>query len=418
MATDLTALAIEKAKPADARREIPDGKIRGLFLVVQPSGKKSWAFRYRRRPDGAPRKLTIGPWPEIDLGKARARASEARVAVEDGKDPADDKQVARRAAAVPNDRDRIDQVIKTFIERYAKANAPKTWEEMKRVLERELGAAWKGRRLSSITKADVHQLLDTIVDRGSPIMANRCFAYARRMGGWAVERGLIERSPFEGIKAPSAERSRDRILADLELKLVWKAAGDLGWPFGPLIQLLILTGQRRDEVGEMRWTELDLEARTWTLPKERAKNGVEHLVPLSPQAVAIIEKLPRITAPKGKPAFVFTSGGGTAVSGFSKAKSRIDKDLEKELGEPAAHWTLHDLRRTFASGCARLGVQLPVIEKILNHVSGSFAGIVGVYQRHSFADEKRAALELWGRHVEALVTPKPNNVVELQAVRS
>jgi integrase len=195
-------------------------------------------------------------------------------------------------------------------------------------------------------------------------------------------------------------------LSDVELKAVWQACEGLGWPFGPLIQLLILTGQRRDEVGSMRWAELDLAGRLWQLPKERTKNNVAHRVSLAPRAAAILEALPRIT---GEQDFVFTTNGKTAASGFSRAKARIDKALPD-----MPHWTLHDLRLTVASGMARLGVPLPVIEKVLNHVSGSFAGIVGVYQHHVFTDEKRQALEAWARHVEALISCGPsNNVISM-----
>jgi integrase len=197
------------------------------------------------------------------------------------------------------------------------------------------------------------------------------------------------------------------VLDDGELLAVWRAAAELDWPFGPIVQLLILTGQRRDEVAGMRWSELDLAQKTWTLPRGRVKNDNGHEVPLSPQATEIIEKLPRM---KGSP-FVFTTTGNTAVSGFSKTKEKLDAKTGVEA------WVMHDLRRSAASGMARLGVALPVIEKLLNHSSGTFAGVVGVYQRHSFSDEKRAALEAWGRHVAGLVEPLRANVIELSVTR-
>jgi integrase len=158
-------------------------------------------------------------------------------------------------------------------------------------------------------------------------------------------------------------------------------------------------GQRRDEVAEMRWNEIDFAAKTWTLPRARAKNDVEHGVPLSVEALQILEGLPRVSSKAG---FVFTTNGETAVSGFARAKQRLDAELASAAPDMPP-WVIHDLRRTFASGSARLGVNLPVIEEVLNHVSGSFRGIVGIYQRHSFADEKRAALDAWGGHVQNLV---------------
>ena len=180
-------------------------------------------------------------------------------------------------------------------------------------------------------------------------------------------------------------------MTDDELRLVWQAADKIGFPFGPIVQLLILTGQRRGEVTGMQWGEL--QAGLWTLPRERVKNDRRHDVPLSRQAAAIIERLPRISD-----RYVFSLNGNKPFNGF-KAKERLDKLAS------IAPWTLHDLRRTAASGMARLGVSLVVIEKVLNHVCGSLAGVVGVYQRHEFADEKRAALQLWADHVERLVRP-------------
>jgi integrase len=192
---------------------------------------------------------------------------------------------------------------------------------------------------------------------------------------------------------PGSETARDRILTDDELAAVWRATTELNIYFASIVKLLILTGQRRTEVADMEWRELDLPAKLWKLPRGRVKNDSGHEVPLSAQSLAVIEAVPRIAAIP----FVFTSRGGKPVSGFWKVKMEIDEASKVE------GWTFHDLRRTAASGMARLGVSLPVIEKILNHSSGSFRGVVGVYQRHSFADEKRAALDLWGAHVARLV---------------
>lgn len=416
MAKALTVKAIENIRPTAARQEVPDGLIRGLYFVMQPSGKAAWAVRYRYQRQ--PRKLTLGTYPAIDLKAARELASRALVHVAGGGDPATEKQVQKDAERRPRETDLVENVIDRFIDRYARPNAPRSWQETKRILEKEVVPRWKGRKLADVERREVHELLDGIVDRGAPIMANRVLAALRRMCGWAVERDIIKVSPCQGIKAPSSERSRDRVLDDDELLLVWLTCEEMKWPFGPLIQLLILLGQRREEIGGMRWSELDLDRRTWTLPRERVKNGVEHVVPLPPQAIAILERLPKIVPPKGAPDYVFTTGSGKPVSGYTKAKKRLDDLIEASEGARLPHWTIHDLRRSFASGCARLGVNLPVIEKILNHVSGSFGGIVGVYQRHSYAAEKTAALDLWGRHLEGLLNKSCDNIFEMLAVRA
>jgi integrase len=205
---------------------------------------------------------------------------------------------------------------------------------------------------------------------------------------------------------PAAETARDRVLSDDELKAVWEAADALEPVYARFIKLLILTGQRLREVSELRWKETDLEKRVWTLPKERAKNGVEHTIPLSDQTIYILTACPRIAESD----FVFTLTGRRSIQGHHLIKRRLDALMPPDTPP----WVLHDIRRTVASGMAKLGINLPVIEKLLNHVSGSFAGIVGVYQRHSFSDEKRAAMTAWSRFVEQLAIGEMGNVVQLR----
>jgi integrase len=409
----LTDVLIKKLPLPDKRREVPDGRITGLYLVLQPSGARSWALRFRA--NGAPKKLTIGPYPTIDLATARKRAQEAIGDVAGGKDPAAVKQASKamsRAERVA-EIDRVERVVELFIDRHAK---PKTrdWRETQRILVNEIVGRWKGRRLSEITRAHVHEMLDTIIDRGAPIRANRVFASFRKMCRWAIARGIIDRSPCEGLTAPSQETRRDRVLNDDEIRLAWRAFEVAGWPFGPIGQLLLLTGARRDEVAGMMWNEIDLDARVWSLPKARTKNKRDHQIPLSDDAMRIIEGLPHIGVKKG--GLVFTVTGTTPVSGFSRAKATTDEVILELLREEAEtrgddrgsveappHWTYHDLRRTLATGLQRLGIRLEVTEAVLNHASGSRAGIVGVYQRHDYADEKRAALDAWARRIEAIV---------------
>jgi integrase len=288
------------------------------------------------------------------------------------------------------------------------------------MLNREVVTRWSGRRLSQITRANVHEMLDEIVDRGAPIAANRRFAALRKMCAWAVERGIIDHNPCDGVKAPAAEVQRDRVLSDSELRLAWQACERIGI-FGPLIRLLVLTGARLREVAGMQWSELDLSARTWALPAARTKNKRQHVVPLSDTAVEILARLPRVEGQR----FVFSTTGRTPVSGFSKAKAEIDKAVleiaRREAGEEAApipRWTFHDVRRSVATNLQKLGVRLEVTEAVLNHVSGSRAGIVGIYQRHDWADEKRAALVSWARRLDEIVAGEaPTNVVELAAAR-
>jgi integrase len=428
----LTELGIKKLALPEKRKEIPDtgkGGTKGLYLVVQPSGAMSWAVRYRI--DGAPKKLTLGTYPDLSIANARRKAEAAIGDVAKGNDPAGQKQAARLAAKAEKeaDVDRVERVIDLFVERHAKVKT-KDWRETKRMLDKEVAGRWKGRRLSQITRAQVHEMLDEIVDSGRPIRANRVFAQFRKMCNWAIGRGIIDRSPCLGVTAPTAETKRERVLSDNEIRLAWSAFETIGWPFGPIGKLLLLTGARRDEVAGMRWSELDLGGRTWTLPKERTKNKRDHEIPLSDAAIRIIEGLPRIG--DGKGGFVFTTTGATAVSGFSRAKGAVDKailettkeDAEVRGDDPADvrapdRWTFHDLRRTLATNLQKLGVKLEVTEAVLNHVSGSRAGIVGIYQRHEYAAEKRAALDAWARRLEAIVTgAEASNVFEFAKARA
>jgi integrase len=435
MTKALTAKRIETVQATSSRQEIPDGLLVGLYLVVQPSGAKSFAVRYRYA--GQPRKLTLGAFPAVSLEVARAIGAKALRAAAEGRDPAKEKQAAKgdakRQAAeeIRGKRDLFENVAREFIERHAmKQNRETTWRETARILgfkpdpdnagkllvvEPQKGKPptvlqlWNGRKVQDITKRDVITLLDTVRDR-APVMANRNLAAVRKLFNWCLARDIIQVSPCTLIDPPALESSRDRILSDDELRLVWNAAGSDGRPFEPLVKLLVLTGQRLGEVAGMRWSEIDFKDRLWIIPAERVKNGERHEVPLSDAAIAIISALPRIKTAEGA---VFTTRS------FSRAKTRLDGAILAAMPKGAKApepWVFHDLRRTLASGMARLGIQLPVIEKVMNHTSGSFRGIVGVYQRHSFAEEKRAALAAWASHVESVVSGRQRaNVVALRA---
>jgi integrase len=376
----LTVKSVETARAASERREIADAYMRGLYLVVQPTGSKSWAVRYRHA--GKSHKGTLGPYPAFDLKQARDAAAKVLRAVAEGRDPRQ-----RQAGSV-------EDAVAQFLQRHCKSYRPKSRSEAERLLRLYVVDKWGRRKLDEITRADVRAMLDGI---DAPVAANRTHSVVRKFFNWAVENDLIAASPVAGVRTPHEEKSRDRVLTDNELRAVWNAADKAG-VFGSILKLLILTGQRRSEMTEMEWAELDLEAGLWTLPRERVKNDRRHEVPLSRQAVTIIKELPRIGDGKAAAGarYVFSLNGRTPFNGF-KTKERFDAVVN------IAPWTIHDLRRTAASGMARLGVSLVVIEKVLNHVSGSLAGIVGVYQRHEFAEEKRATLQQWADHVERVV---------------
>ncbi len=218
-----------------------------------------------------------------------------------------------------------------------------------------------------------------------------CSHYVHRLFKWAVGRGIIDANPASDLPKPGSETKRSRVLSDDELAAVWAAAEKMGWPFGYAIRLLILTGARREEITALKWSEItgDIIA----LGSARTKNAEPHTIPLSLPATSLLQRVPCIAGSS----LVFTTNGNSSVSGWSRAKHNLD-ELSK-----VKDWRIHDLRRTVATGLQKLGVNLQTIEAVLGHTSGSRSGVVGVYQRHSFDAEKRAALDAWGAHVASLV---------------
>jgi integrase len=236
-------------------------------------------------------------------------------------------------------------------------------------------------------------------------MANRILALLRAFFGWAQSKDFIDTDPTAGVRPRVKEIGRDRILDDDEIIAFWAGCDSLGYPFGPLFKLLLITLQRRDEVGGLRRSELNLEKREWFLPPERAKNDNGVIIHLSDIAVELIETIPCIDDAD----LLFTTNGGSPVSGFSKAKDRLDL-----LMNNPAPWTLHDLRRTGASCLARLGTPPHITDKLLNHIAAGRRGIAAIYDRYQYLSERKAALETWGRFIENLVRPTPGNVVPLR----
>lgn len=408
----LTAQTVEKMGGGKRRMEIPDNLCTGLYLVVQTTGRKGWQVRYRH--GGVHRRMTLGAFPTLSLAAARVRAREVMAAASEGRDPAEEVKAAT-APKVADDRDLVRSLIKDFHKRHL--STLRTGEAVKRELDRHVVTAWGDRDVASITRRDVIELLDGIADSGRVVTANRVRAYLGKFFAWCIQRDILPLSPVAGVKPVAREASRDRVLSDAEVRWLWQACEEEGFPWGPMGQILLLTGQRLSEVARM--TDSEIDGALWRLPAARTKNGRAHAVPLSDSTGDVLRAVPRIKSATG---YVFTTSGETPVSGFHKAREhlarRMVENAAKERGEPVSidHWTFHDLRRTAATGMARLGIPVRVTEAVLNHVSGTGGGIVAVYQRHDFADEKRSALDAWSRMVLQLVRGGGGNVVQL-AVR-
>jgi integrase len=387
----LTQRKIENLECPAGRRDMMvfDDEQAGLGVRVTASGGKSFLAQYTLA--GAKRRVPLGSCNAIPLAKAREAARAILGDVAKGRDPAGDRvqkaMEAKRKAA--RDILTLDALIGQWASlRLADKRASYAAEAVRAlrfafVKQLPLPAA-------DLERAVVVRVLDKLASDGRTAMASRTAAYGRACYQWALKRGVLHGNPFANLPLASVA-TRDRVLSDEELSAVWKATDRPG-PYNAIVRMLVLTGQRREEVAGMTWAELDDELSTWTIPASRAKNGVAHVVPLSAPAQTLLRGVARQEGSD----LVFPGMRGP-FNGFGKAKAQLDE------ASGVAGWRLHDLRRTAATGLQRLGVRLEVTESVLNHVSGSRAGIVGVYQRHDYASEKRAALGAWSEHVTALV---------------
>jgi integrase len=375
-----------------------DEELKGFGLRVSALGAKSYVLQYRMGGRESPsRRYTIGghgsPWtPDT----ARREAVRLLTLVRQRKDPVEaDKERRRQAVDLA-----FDKYVDSFKTKYLQERW-KQWQLGAGVLQREAIPVLRSKPLPQIKRADLNPIWDNL--RGRPAVARLTHATLRKLFRWAVERGDLERSPMEGLRAPPAVPARDRVLSDEEVQILYTKLPQLGEPFNSFFKLLLFTAQRREEVARLDWSELDRNEREWVLPGTRTKNGKAQHVPLSKPASELLDAIAG-GSDWPRSGLVFSTTGKTPISGFSKAKKRLDELMAKALGDRYRPWRTHDIRRTVATGLQRLGTRLEVTEAVLNHVSGSRSGIVGVYQRHHWTDEKRAALDAWAAHVLDLVS--------------
>jgi integrase len=343
----------------------------------------------------------------MSLAAARAEAQAAIADLENNVNPAitkanEDAAVKREQEVKQIQQGSVGEAAEEFIKRGLKKKE-KERGETERIIRKEILGEWKQRGIADIRKPDVLNLLDAIVDRGASVMACRTRSVMLRFFKWSAGRGYIEESPMLGVAKPGEDHEdRERVLDPSELAEVWTAAGTLGYPFGPFVQLLILTAQRRGEVATMQWKDVQLDRALWVLPKPKTKTSRSHEVPLSAAALTLLGELPRFT--KGD--FIFTTTSGEKpVNGFSKIKERIDRRTSK----PIEDWVMHDLRRTAATLMAKAGVQPHVLTKILNHTAPASklaSPILKIYNRYEYLEEKRHALEAWAQYVANLIEGK------------
>ena len=349
-----------------------DSELTGFGCYVTAAGKLSWLVQRRIGGKGGKTiRYVIERCPPMYLDAARAQAEMELTELGKGVDIVSRRKQERQKVREALLAGKFGETVELYLKR--RSEPGRFWSELKGRFEREIiPKLGKDRLVATISKADIRRLIETKEDT-HPAAARTLFESLRPFFKWCVERDLIAVSPMNDLSPPPIPEARDRVLTDAEIKAFWKSAYQMGYPFEPFYKLLLLTAQRRDEVAGLRRSEIDLAKATWTIPAERTKNGKEHLVHLSPQAVRILDGLPATSE------LLFTTTGSTSISGFSRVKRALDASIEKALRGTLKPWRVHDLRRTAASGMAALGFQPHIVERVLNHVSGATGGLVGVY---------------------------------------
>jgi len=396
MTAKLTDVRVQSLKPKATRYEVWDPAAAGFGVRVTPKGIKSFVYLYRF--EGLARRMTIGRYPQLSLSKARLKYASAKAALDDkGIDPGRGLVEGRAASRIAPT---VIQLVDEYIEKWAMPRK-RSWKEDKRLLAHDVIPVLGRKKAAEVTRRDIRLLLDGIIDRGAPITANRVLAVVRKMFRFAVSRDIVPNNPCEAVEAPAKEASRDRVLSEPEIQTLWQSLNSnklkMTEPVRLSLRMILVTGQRKGEVVSARWDEMDLAAGWWTIPGEKAKNGLPHRVPLSPLALELLKQIRKLSSDSE---FLFPSAHGNKTirhDAVSKAVRRDESALNVE------HFTPHDLRRTAASQMASAGISRLVISKILNHVDSS---VTAVYDRHSYDKDKRKALNAWARHLDTITSGK------------
>jgi integrase len=374
-----------------------DDELAGFGLRLRSgAGRVRRTFIVQYRVAGRSRRLLLGNADVLAADAARAAAKKALAQVALGSDPQAAK-VAQRGSE-----NSLQAVVEDYVAVKRTQVRSRTLREIERYLRGPHFKPLHSRPLDQITRKDVAGCLTRIAARNGSVTAGRARTVLAAFYAWAIGAGLVELNPVVGTNNPDSSTPRERVLADAELVAIWNAC--LG-SYGRIVKLLTLLGCRREEVGAMRWDELNLSAATWTIPAARCKNGREHVLPLPAAALAIIAGVERVD---GR-AHLF---GGAVDRGFQRW-SAAKRELDKRAS--VCGWTVHDVRRTCATRMADIGIQPHIVEAVLNHQSGHKRGPAGVYNRSTYATEMRTALERWAAHLEALLAGRTNNVVPLRA---
>lgn len=425
---EMTDRFLRSLRPQASIVEYRDAATRGLILRLLPSGVRQWSVRYRHA--GKQRRAVLGEYPTLRLAKARIKASRTLLAARDGADPAAEQQARKRKPT-----DTVSALADEYLKRHARPNK-RTADEDERVIDVEIRPALGDKSVRALTRRDIRAVLDRIVDRGSPVMANRVLAVIRKMLNYAIDTEWIDANPAARMPKPARETSRDRVLTDDEIRALWRllsrqadthekpapgrasarrrADDDPICPIGPALaaawKVRLLTAQRGGEVIRMRWADLDLAAGWWTIPSTDTKNGEPHRVPLTADVIAIIKAQRSEPHDPDAAPYVFAGRFGNVVEARAKKASAA---LARVLGFA---FRGHDLRRTAATRMAAAGVPQADIAAVLNHVEGG-PRATRVYVRYQRDAEKRRALETWARELRRILTPEPQEGAEIVPMR-
>lgn len=398
--------------PHEGRRVLWDRQLKGFGIRVNPNRTIVFVVQYRMKSKGAKTQTyTIGkygsPWSP-DAAREEARALLERV--HHGEDPIAARRQAdadaEKAAAAERHYD-FDAFADRYIERHVKANGMRSLADIQGTFDRDLRPFFKGMSVRRITKQDCKDMRAKVGLR-SKSAANKAHKWLNAAFMWGIEHDGLESSPMFGLKKPFKEEKRTRIFAEWEIALLWSVLPALAWQFAMLMRILILTGQRLREVAGIRWEEIDLDRKEWIIPGSRTKNKQTHLVPIAPVFERLLASIE--PEPKRRQGLLLTTNGRTPVSGFSKSKTEMDELIATALGNgkwrdrgPFDPWVRHDSRRTLSTMCGEMNVPIAHAEAVLNHVSGTLAGVAGTYWLYKYAKEKRRALCKWEARLERIM---------------
>lgn len=403
---NLTETGVERVKvPPGKRLDLHDAIVQGLCLRISANNVKSWYFMYRMN-GSRQRRMMFGRYPEISLKQAREIAREHKYEIAQNKDPfLLREQRLREQERAAQETVTVEQLAKECLERHWKPNT-KQWKPIEALLKKHIYPEIGKMAAKDVTRKDIYRILDRLSKSKRPSKANLALASLRKLFNWGIERDILTSNPCHTIKNPVKIVSRERYLEQDEIRPFWQACEKLGLPYGSLFQLLLLTGQRRSEIANLRWHDIDFDNKLIRLSADRVKNKKAHEVPLSDFALSILESIPR-----HRGSYIFsTTGGKKPVDGFGKTKAKLDEYFK------TSDWRIHDLRRSAATGMAMLGVHRDDIKRILNHSDGT---VTAVYDRHSYMPEKRKALDLWAQHIQSLLTGEDyeSNIIQLRGKR-